>query len=214
MIRLEGVEKYYGSTPVLKGVNLFVERGEFISVMGSSGSGKSTLLNLIGGMDLPDRGSIAVNGKDLSSFSDDQLTAYRRQKVGFIFQFFNLLPNITVFENVRMPLLLNDITDSSRVLRYLERVGIADKAGRFPRELSGGEQQRVAIARALVHAPEVILADEPTGSLDTKNSREVMDLLGALAAEEGKTVVLVTHEDYIARYSRKMVRIRDGVILP
>ncbi|MDA8078927.1 MAG: ABC transporter ATP-binding protein [Nitrospiraceae bacterium] len=214
MIRLEGVEKYYGSTPVLKGVNLFVERGEFISVMGSSGSGKSTLLNLIGGMDLPDRGSIAVNGKDLSSFSDDQLTAYRRQKVGFIFQFFNLLPNITVFENVRMPLLLNDITDSSRVLRYLERVGIADKAGRFPRELSGGEQQRVAIARALVHAPEVILADEPTGSLDTKNSGEVMDLLGALAAEEGKTVVLVTHEDYIARYSRKMVRIRDGVILP
>ncbi len=213
MIHLIDVEKYYGQTPVLKGINLSVERGEFVSVMGSSGSGKSTLLNLIGGMDLPDRGSIKVNGRELSSFSDDQLTAYRRQEVGFIFQFFNLLPNITVFENVRMPLLLNDIADSSGVRGYLQRVGMADKTDRFPHELSGGEQQRVAIARALVHAPEIILADEPTGSLDTKNSRDVMDLLAALAKEEGKTVVLVTHEDYIARFSQKVLRISDGVIL-
>lgn len=213
MIGLENVEKYYGETHVLKGISLEVERGEFVAITGSSGSGKSTLLNLIGGMDRPEKGRIVVDGKAITSYAEEQLTLYRRKKIGFIFQFFNLLPNITVFENIRMPLLLNGIGDEERVQDFIRRVGLEGKEKSLPYQLSGGQQQRVAIARALIHDPEIILADEPTGSLDSSTGAAIMDLVKELGAETGKTIVLVTHESYIAEYARRKVRIKDGVLL-
>ncbi|MEW6213786.1 MAG: ABC transporter ATP-binding protein [Nitrospirota bacterium] len=213
MIRLENVEKYYGNTKVLKGINLEVKRSDFISIMGSSGSGKSTLLNLIGAMDRPDKGRIIVDGEDISSYTDEELTLYRRKKIGFIFQFFNLLPNISVFENIQMPLLLNGVEYEGKVSKYIKLVGLEGKENDHPYQLSGGEQQRVAIARALIHDPEIILADEPTGSLDSENGKAIMELIKQLVEETKKTVILVTHESYIAGYARRMVRIKDGMIL-
>jgi putative ABC transport system ATP-binding protein len=213
MIILEGVEKYYGRTHVLKGIDLKVAEGEFVAITGSSGSGKSTLLNLIGGMDRPEKGRVVVQGSDISSLADEELTLYRRKKIGFVFQFFNLLPNITVFENVRIPLLLNGTREQQRVSGFIERVGLEGKETRYPHELAGGEQQRVAIARALVHDPEIILADEPTGSLDSRTGESVMGLMKQLIEEEAKTIVLVTHEEYVARYAHRTVRIRDGTII-
>lgn len=212
MIKLENVEKNYGDHKVLKGVNLEVRKGEFISVMGSSGSGKSTLLNIIGGMDRPDRGRVAVSGEDISAYSDEELTIYRRTKIGFIFQFFNLLPNITVFENISIPLLLNNIEDEERVFAFINRIGLSGKENQYPYQLSGGEQQRVAIARALVHDPEIILADEPTGSLDSENGTMIMDLIHLFVRETKKTVILVTHESYIAACAERIIRIKDGVL--
>jgi putative ABC transport system ATP-binding protein len=213
MIKLENIEKSYGSAKVLKGINLSVERGDFISIIGSSGSGKSTLLNLIGGMDIPDRGSILIDGKDITSYTDEQLTLYRREKIGFIFQFFNLLPNITIFENIQMPLLLNGSKDERKVLEYINRIGLRGKENHHPYQLSGGEQQRVAIARALIHNPPIILADEPTGSLDTDNGKIIMDLIKQIESEEKKTVILVTHESYVAEYASRTIRIKDGLLL-
>jgi putative ABC transport system ATP-binding protein len=212
MIRLEGVEKYYGDREVLRGIDLEVQIGEFISVMGRSGSGKSTLLKLIGGMDRPERGRITVNGSDISAYGDEELTLYRRRKIGFIFQFFNLLPNITVLENISMPLLLNRAENDEKVNVFVNRVGLRGKENDYPYQLSGGEQQRVAIARALVHEPEIILADEPTGSLDSDTGKIIMDLILQLTEETGKTVILVTHESYIADYAKRTVKIRDGVL--
>ena len=212
MIRLENVDKYYGSSHVLKDITMVIEKGDFISVMGSSGSGKSTLLNLIGGMDRPEKGRITVGGEDITSYTDEELTAYRRKKIGFVFQFFNLFPNISVLENRAMPLLLNGIDDEERVNRYLRRVGLEGKGNDRPYQLSGGEQQRVAIARALIHDPEIILADEPTGSLDSSTGAAIMELLMELSDETKKTVLLVTHEDYIARCARRIVRIKDGML--
>ncbi len=213
MIKLIDVHKYYGDTHVLKGINLDVEKGDFISITGSSGSGKSTLLNLIGGMDRPDRGSILVAGEDISSYKDEQLTLYRRESIGFIFQFFNLLPNITVFENVQMPLLLNGLEEEDRVSEYIKRVGLAGKEASYPYQLSGGEQQRVAVARALIHDPEIILADEPTGSLDSRTGIIIMDLIKQLAEETHKAVILVTHEHYLSNYAKREIKIKDGVLL-
>jgi putative ABC transport system ATP-binding protein len=210
MIKLEGVEKYYGINHILKSVDLEVSSGEFIAVVGSSGSGKSTLLNLIGGMDRPEEGKIFVGSDDITRFSDERLTLYRRKEVGFIFQFFNLLPSITIFENIQMPLLLNGLNDEEKVAGFIRRVGLKGKEERFPYQLSGGEQQRVAIARALVHDPGLILADEPTGSLDSRTGREIMDLIKELAAETRKTVILVTHEQYLTSYAGRTVSIHDG----
>ena len=212
MIRLEKVDKFYGHEHILKGITLGIGKGEFVSITGSSGSGKSTLLNLIGGMDRPDKGRVIVDGEEISSCSEEDLTLYRRKKIGFIFQFFNLLPNITVFENIRMPLLLNDIDDEGRVLSFIQRVGLRGKEGSFPFELSGGQRQRVAIARALVHDPGIILADEPTGSLDSQTGEVIMDLIKELASESWKTVVLVTHEAYLSRFADRTLKIRDGII--
>jgi putative ABC transport system ATP-binding protein len=213
MIRLIGVEKYYGETTVLAGINLIIEKEDFISIKGRSGSGKSTLLNLIGGMDKPNEGKILVNGEDISSYEDDRLTLYRRKKIGFIFQFFNLLPNITVSENIEIPLLLNGITDNARIKEFIHIVGLGGREKAYPHELSGGEQQRVAIARALIHDPDIILADEPTGSLDSHTGNTIMEIISALAEKTKKTVLLVTHDQSIAQFAQKTFKIKDGVIL-
>ena len=212
MIRLENVEKYYGKHKVLNGISLEVRKGEFVSVTGSSGSGKSTLLNIIGGMDRPETGKVIVDGEDISAYTDEKLTLYRRAKIGFIFQFFNLLPNITVFENISMPLLLNGRGEEEKIFAVIRRIGLRGKEKDYPYQLSGGEQQRVAIARALIHDPEIILADEPTGSLDSETGKMIMDLIVRLTGDTKKTVILVTHELYIAGYARRMVRIKDGVL--
>jgi putative ABC transport system ATP-binding protein len=214
MIKLIDVEKYYGKTRVLAGINLEAEKGDFISIMGSSGSGKSTLLNLIGGMDRPDKGRIFVNGEDISSYDDNRLTLYRRENIGFIFQFFNLLPNITVFENIQIPLLLRGITDNARVKEYIRLVNLDGKEQSYPYQLSGGQQQRVAIARALIHDPDIILADEPTGSLDSQTGNTIMELIITLVEKTRKTVLLVTHDQSIAQFAHKIFRIKDGVIFP
>jgi len=212
MIKLENVEKSYDGTRVLKGINLEIETGDFVSIMGISGSGKSTLLNLIGAMDLPELGSIIVDGENIVHYRDEQLTLYRRKKIGFIFQFFNLFPHIPVFENIQIPLLLNGIGDDRSVTEYIKLVGLEGKEHAYPYQLSGGEQQRVAIARALIHNPDIVLADEPTGSLDSGNSQSIMELITRLTAEMNKTVILVTHENTIAQYARRHVSLRDGVL--
>jgi len=212
MIKLENVDKSYGQEQVLKGITLGIDKGEFVSITGSSGSGKSTLLNLIGGMDRPDKGRVIVDGEEISSSSDENLTLYRRKKIGFIFQFFNLLPNVTVLENIRMPLLLNGTDDENRARSFIRRVGLQGREIHFPFELSGGQQQRVAIARALVHDPDIILADEPTGSLDSQTGEEIMELIKELSSESRKTVILVTHEAYLTKFADRTLKIRDGII--
>ena len=213
MIILENVHKSYGKNRVLRGISMHIDTGDFISVMGSSGSGKSTLLNIIGGMDKPESGKVLVHGNHITSFSDEQLTHYRRKSIGFVFQFFNLLPNLTVFENIEMPLLLNGYEDNRKVTSFIQRAGLGGKEDAYPFELSGGEQQRVSIARALVHDPAILLADEPTGSLDSVTGRTVMDLMIELALETNKTLILVTHEAYIADYAKRTVRISDGLLV-
>lgn len=212
MIKLEHVDKYYGNFQVLKNISLEVGKGEFISIVGRSGSGKSTLLNIIGGMDKAEKGKIIVDGEDISLYSDDELTLYRRRKIGFIFQFFNLLPNITVFENISMPLILNNAMDEEKVKYLIKLVGLQGKEKASPFQLSGGEQQRVAVARALVHSPKIILADEPTGSLDSETGKLIIELICRLVKEFQKTVIIVTHENYIAQYAERVITIKDGVI--
>jgi putative ABC transport system ATP-binding protein len=213
MIQLENVEKCYGNRCVLQGIDLFVEKGDFVAVMGRSGSGKSTLLNLVGGMDVPDKGKIIVEGEEISAFSDKRLTVYRRKKIGFIFQFFNLLPNITVFENIEIPLLLNKVdADRGKILAYLKRMGLDGKENDQPYQLSGGEQQRVAIVRALIHEPEIVLADEPTGNLDSRTGRSIMEFIQELSKQRGKTVLMVTHDESNAQFADRVIKIKDGAL--
>ncbi len=215
MIHLEKIEKCYGTRCVLRGLNLDVEKGDFIAIMGSSGSGKSTLLNLIGGMDLPDKGRIIVQGEEITSYTEEKLTLYRRQKIGFIFQFFNLLPNLTVFENIELPMLLNGATDfEARILKLTDWLGLEGKETHYPHQLSGGEQQRVAMARALIHDPELILADEPTGNLDSQTGKNIMQSIKKLSEDTEKTLILVTHDQGIAHFARSILRIKDGVLIP
>ncbi len=215
MIQFENVEKYYGTRAVFRGIDLFVNSGDFVAIMGSSGSGKSTLLNLIGGMDVPDGGRIVVDGQVISSYNEEALTAYRRRKIGFIFQFFNLLPNLTVYENIEMPLLLNgDDEYEDKISTYIKLAGLEGRENDHPSDLSGGEQQRVAIVRALVHDPGIILADEPTGNLDSRTGASIMALIKDAAGKNGKTVVLVTHNQAVAGYADRIIRIQDGTLLP
>jgi putative ABC transport system ATP-binding protein len=200
---------------VLCDVDLEVQSGEFVAVTGRSGTGKSTLLNLVSGIDVPDSGTIALDGAELTALGERERTLVRRRAVGFVFQFFNLIPTLSVAENLLLPLELNgcrrDAADA-RVARMLERVGLASRAQSFPDRLSGGEQQRVAVARALVHEPDLVLADEPTGNLDAETGRMVLDLLCALSRDAGKTLIIVTHSEEAAARAGRVLSIEDGHI--
>ncbi len=200
--------------PVLKGVSLEIQKNEYVALMGPSGSGKSTLMNILGCLDTPTSGAYVLNGQDVSRMHDDQLADVRNIEIGFVFQQFNLLPRLTAAENVALPLVYAGIPRKERMERamaVLEKVSLADRSHHRPNELSGGQSQRVAIARALINNPSLILADEPTGNLDSKTSIEIMDIFSGIQAS-GNTVVLVTHEEDIANYAYRVVRLRDGVI--
>ncbi|HYW22732.1 MAG TPA: ABC transporter ATP-binding protein [Terriglobales bacterium] len=212
---VDGVTKVYqeGMTGALDGVSLTIDRGEFVAVMGPSGSGKSTLLNLIAGLDRSTSGSITVGGTDIGGLGEAALARFRRDHVGLIFQFFYLLPNLTALENVLIPAQLRGRRAAGRARDLLERLGIGEVANRYPARLSGGQQQRVAIARALINQPALLLADEPTGALDTRSGEQVMDLL-SLLHRDGQTVVFVTHDARLAtRYAARVISVMDGRIV-
>ena len=196
----------------LEAVNLSLHAGDFVTIMGPSGGGKTTLLNLLAGLDLPDKGQIILNGRKVSDLSDHDLTLLRRKEIGIVFQFFNLMPTLTVMENVELPLLLahSSRTDGQRIKTLLNYVGLWHRADSFPAELSGGEMQRVAIARALVHQPAILLADEPTGNLDSENGMKILDLMKQASTEFQTTVILVTHNPQVAKIGNRHFEIRDG----
>ncbi len=216
MIQLEDVSKAYRmgkvAVPVLHGVDLTVDDGEMVAIMGPSGSGKTTLMNILGCLDIPTRGRYLLDGIDVSRLSEHQLAKIRSHKIGFVFQSFNLVARTSAVRNVELPLVYAGVRDRrNRARRALEQVGLGGRQKHMPNELSGGQQQRVAIARALINDPTILLADEPTGNLDTASSIEIMKLLGALN-DAGRTIVIITHEEEIARFTKRVVRMRDGYI--
>jgi putative ABC transport system ATP-binding protein len=220
LIRAENLTKIYGTgeaaVTALDNVGLAVKAGEFVAIMGPSGCGKSTLLHLLGGLDRPTSGTVAIDGQDLTTLPDQALAELRRRRIGFIFQFYNLIPVLDAVENAALPLLLDGLRSSAAAARgaqWLEKVGLADRARHRPSQLSGGEQQRVAIARALVADPALILADEPTGNLDTRSSDEIAALLKKVSGEWGRAVVMVTHDPRIAAYSDRIVFLKDGTVV-
>lgn len=218
IIRTQGLTKIYETggeqLRALDGVDLAVARGEALGIIGSSGSGKSTLLHLLGGIDRPTEGTVILESQDIYDQDDEALALFRRRKVGFIFQQFNLMPHLTVWENIVLPLGLDGRKgDRDRVRSLIESVGLGEKEKSLPSQLSGGQQQRVAIARALVTQPAVVLADEPTGSLDSKTGAEVLNLLRSTAARLGQTIVLITHDDKVAQLCDRILRIEDGRIV-
>ncbi len=199
---------------VLKGIDLEINKGEYVALMGPSGSGKSTLMNLLGCLDTPTSGTYILNGKDVSQMHDDELAEIRNKEIGFVFQTFNLMPRTTALDNVALPMVYAGHAKTERHERaaeVLRQVGLADRMDHKPNELSGGQRQRVAIARALVNKPSIILADEPTGNLDSKTSEEIMALFGEIH-QNGNTVILVTHEEDIAAYAHRIIRLRDGIV--
>ena len=199
---------------VLKGIDLTIKRGEYIAIMGPSGSGKSTLMNILGCLDTPTGGSYVLNGQDVSQMTDDQLAEIRNKEIGFVFQTFNLLPRTTALDNVALPMVYAGASKSDRTERaaeVLRDVGLADRMDHRPNELSGGQRQRVAVGRALVNKPSIILADEPTGNLDSKTSLEIMQLFDAIH-KIGNTVILVTHEEEVAQHAHRIIRLKDGMI--
>ena len=218
MITLEGITKVYRAGEVevaaLKGISLHIPEGEFVAIMGPSGSGKSTLMNLIGCLDQPSSGRYILDQYDVSALTDDQLAWIRNRKIGFVFQSYNLIPRASALHNVEMPLIYagDNQQRRERAMAALESVGLLERASHLPNELSGGQQQRVAVARALVTDPAILLADEPTGNLDSESSLEIMRLLRDLN-QQGRTIVLITHESDIAAFAQRVVRLRDGVIV-
>lgn len=220
VIQVENLYKNFNmgklEVEILKDINLSIEAGEFVSVMGPSGSGKSTLLYLIGGLDRPNSGQVLINDCDIAMLNDNKLSVMRRRDIGFVFQFFNLVPNLNVIDNVMLPVLL----DGHRTTKYRERldeileiVGLSDRKKHTPRELSGGQQQRVAIARALINDPDIILADEPTGNLDSKTSQDILELFQLINKEKGKTIVQVTHAPSASKYGNRTILLRDGRVV-
>ncbi|MBN1999668.1 ABC transporter ATP-binding protein [candidate division KSB1 bacterium] len=218
MIGLTDIKKIYEvgtvKVPALKNIDLKIGRNEYVAIMGPSGSGKSTLMNIIGCLDTPTDGTYLLNGTNVSEMSDNQLAEIRNREIGFVFQTFNLLPRASALHNVELPLIYNGTSASNRkklATVALEKVGLADRMNHKPNELSGGQRQRVAIARALVNNPSIILADEPTGNLDSKTGEEIMEIFETLH-DSGNTIVLVTHEEYIAEHSDRIIRLRDGLV--
>ncbi len=217
MIEVENLSKTYElggqKVPALKGVSFRIRKGEFVAIMGQSGSGKSTLMNLLGCLDLPSSGTYRLNDIDVRTLSSDQLAEVRNRRIGFVFQSFNLLPRSSALENTELPLLYGGISDpQSRAREALAKVGLDARAHHKPNELSGGECQRVAIARAIVNSPAILLADEPTGNLDSKTGEEIMDIFSRLN-REGATLILVTHETHVAQCARRIIHMRDGLII-
>ena len=212
------LKKYYGAKPnitrALDGVTLSIEKGEFVAIVGTSGSGKSTLLNMIGGLDVPTSGKVIVDGRELSTLKDEQLTIFRRRKIGFIFQNYNLVPVLNVYENIVLPVELDgNKVDKKFMKEVVQMLGLEDKLNNMPNNLSGGQQQRVAIARALVSKPAIVLADEPTGNLDSKTSADVLGLLKTTSQKLHQTLVMITHNNEIAQLADRIIRIEDGKIV-
>jgi putative ABC transport system ATP-binding protein len=220
LIRLKDVWKTYQvgemHLNVLKGINLDINQGEFVAILGPSGSGKSTLMNQVGVLDTPTKGTIYLDGQDISKLTESGLAQVRGKKIGFVFQQFNLIPTLTALENVTLPMIFQDVAEDQRIIRgtnLLTQVGLGDRLHHRPTELSGGQQQRVAIARALVNDPDIILADEPTGNLDSVAGKQVMDMLEDLHTKEGKTIILITHDTHLVKFSTRVVKIHDGLIV-
>ncbi len=217
ILRVSDLKKTYGkgdtAVEALKGINLSVQKGEFIAIVGTSGSGKSTLLHMLGGLDRPTSGSVSIDGKDIFTLKDEELTIFRRRKIGFVFQSFNLVPVLSVYENIVLPIELDgNVPDKEFVDQIIDTLGLTEKRNAYPNQLSGGQQQRVAIARALSSAPQVILADEPTGNLDSKTSQDVLGLLKVIGEKYSQTIIMITHNDEIAQMADRIIRIEDGLI--
>lgn len=218
ILQASNLTKIYGSgeneVHALDGVNFSVEKGEFVAIVGTSGSGKSTLLHMLGGLDRPTGGSVEVDGKEIFSLKDEELTIFRRRKIGFVFQNYNLVPVLNVYENIVLPVQLDGKTpDASYIDSIIETLGLERKLENLPNNLSGGQQQRVAIARALASKPAIILADEPTGNLDSKTSQDVLGLLKVTSQKYGQTIVMITHNEEIAQLADRIIRIEDGKII-
>lgn len=215
MIHLDSITKTYedgGQTQALKGVSLSIQKGEFVAIMGPSGSGKSTLMHIIGALDIPTTGKYELDGEEVQNLDDDRLSDIRNRKIGFVFQAYNILPRMNILKNVALPLAYaNDPDRTGKAIQVLEQVGLKDQMSKQPNEISGGQKQRVAIARALITNPSIILADEPTGNLDTKTGDEIMHLFQELN-DQGNTIIMVTHEHDIAAHAKRIVSLRDGLI--
>ena len=218
ILRTEGLKKYYGKDEnlvrALDGVNLEINKGEFVAIVGTSGSGKSTLLHMLGGLDRPSEGKVIVDDKDIFSMNNDELTIFRRRNIGFVFQSYNLVPILNVYENIVLPIELDgNKVDESYVNTIIETLGLGDKINRLPNKLSGGQQQRVVIARVLATKPSILFADEPTGNLDSKTEQEVLGLLKVTSKKFNQTIVMITHNEQIAQMADRIIRIEDGKIV-
>ena len=218
ILQVSDLKKYYGTKPnitkALDGVSISIQSGEFVAIIGSSGSGKSTLLNMMGGLDVPTSGKVIVDGKDISSLNDEQLTIFRRQKIGFVFQNYNLVPVLNVYENIVLPVELDgNSVDKAFMQEGIQMLALEEKLNDMPNNLSGGQQQRVAIARALITKPAIILADEPTGNLDSKTSSDVLGLLKVTSQKFKQTLVMITHNNELAQLADRIIRIEDGKII-